>query len=123
MAKTTKAEQASNATLAALGSNLDGDPGIGVTEVSGVVDTGERVRIILEENDNIPPSGQFFGVNGKGYMLRPGEEASVPMAVIEILNNAIMSTPVTNAEQSVIGYRDKLRFPYRVLAASGSARV
>ncbi len=54
----------------------------------------QRVRIILEENDNIPPSGQFFGVQGKGYVLRPGEEADVPLSIIGILNTAVMSVPV-----------------------------
>ena len=98
----------------ALGSNLDeaADPGLAAPS--------RRLRILLEENENIPPGGQFFGVNGRGYLLRPGEEAEVPEEVIEVLNNAIMSTPVLDGQQSVIGYRDKLRFPYRVLQQSAA---
>lgn len=99
--------------LAALGDNLAEDAGIETK-------SEERVRIILEENENIAPGGQFFGVNGKGYMLRPGEEADVPLSVIEVLDNAIMSTPVMNAEQSIVGYRDRLRFPYRVIHKGGA---
>lgn len=74
-----------------------------------------RVRIILEENDNIPPTGQFFGAQGVGYVLRPGEEADVPLSLISILNTAVMSTPVLDSGQRVIGYRDRLRFPYRIV--------
>ena len=74
-----------------------------------------RIRIMLEENDNIPPTGQFFGVNGRGYILRPGEEADVPEAIVNILDDAIMSVPYTDGGGTVLGYRDKLRFPYRVI--------
>ena len=119
-----------------LGSNLDGgDPDalvLGPDALRQVVDTppvpeveravlnhfkpDARVKIILEENENIPPTGQFFGVQGRGYMLRPGEPAEVPISLINILNCAVMSTPqVDPVTQQVVGYRDKLRFPYRIL--------
>lgn len=81
----------------------------------------KRVRIILEENDNIPPTGQFFGVQGKGYVLRPGEEAEVPLSIIGILNTAVMSVPVKDQGDRVIGYRDRLRFPYRVMSLMPAA--
>jgi len=71
-------------------------------------------RIMLEENEHIPPTGQFFGINGRGYLLKAGEEAEVPNSLIEVLNHAIQSKPVTDpATRQVIGYRDSLRFPYR----------
>lgn len=77
-----------------------------------------RVRIILEENDNIPPTGQFFGVQGIGYMLKPGIEALVPRSIISILDTAVMATPIINPEtQQVTGFRDRLRFPYRVVGS------
>ena len=81
----------------------------------------KRVRIILEENDNIPPTGQFFGAQGYGYVLRAGEEANVPMSIIGILNTAVMSVPVKDSGDRVVGYRDRLRFPYRVMGAAGRA--
>lgn len=114
---------------AAFGSNieLDGLPEIKtesavvrdapVRATAKAVHTAPRVRIILEENDNIPPTGQFFGADGKGYMLKPGIEADVPMSIISILNTAIMSVPIINPDtQQVTGFRDRLRFPYRVMA-------
>ena len=129
---TNSASQA--AALAALGENLD---------TAAPVDTPSRgnklkaklparVRIILEENDGIPPSGQFFQIGGtdesgtrflRSYGLRPGEEAEVPVELLEVLNNAVMAVPVKDAQDTVIGYRDKLRFPYRVLQPGSSARA
>lgn len=74
-----------------------------------------RVRIILEENDQIPPTGQFVGVNGVGYLVQPGVAVDVPESVLDVLDNAIMSVPVKDANDAVIGYRDRLRFPYRIV--------
>lgn len=74
-----------------------------------------RIRIMLEDNDNIPPGGQFIGVDGYGYMLQPNVEAEVPINVLDVLDHAIMSVPITDENRNVIGYRDRLRFPYRVI--------
>ena len=106
-----------------LGSNLDLEAGGVVSQPeaaprkAGKAAAGEkRVRIILEENDEIPPTGQFFSLNGKAYILRPGEEADVPQGIIDILDNAVGSVPVLDSTtRQVIGYRDKLRFPYRIM--------
>lgn len=78
--------------------------------------SGKRVWIQLEDSDEIPPGGQFIGVNGVGYKLLPGVPAYVPIAICEVLDQAIMSVPVKNPQTlQVIGYRDRLRLPYRVL--------
>lgn len=74
-----------------------------------------RVRIVLEENDQIPPTGQFVGVNGVGYLVMPGEPVDVPESVLDVLDNAIMSVPMKDSNDQVIGYRDRLRFPYRIV--------
>jgi len=71
------------------------------------------VRIVLEENENIPPSGQFIGHNGKGYLLRPGVEVDVPAVLCDILDQAIEDRPVVGPDKRVVGYRKALRFPYR----------
>lgn len=73
-----------------------------------------RVKIILEESPEIPPTGQFFGINGIGYVLRPGEPADVPESLLSVLDDAIQDVPIVNGDQ-VTGFRKKLRFPYRVL--------
>lgn len=76
----------------------------------------KTVRILLEENDEIPPTGQFIGYNGLGYMLKPGVEVEVPETIIEILNNAVKSKPLIDPEtRQISGWRDALRFPYRVI--------
>lgn len=80
-----------------------------------------RTRIVLEESDEIGPSGQFFGADGKGFMLRPGEEADVPDSILNILDTAVKSVPIKDGSDTVIGWRDRLRFPYRVITARRGA--
>lgn len=103
----------SNTDLTALGSNLEEE----------TRPKGKRVRIILEENENIPPTGQFFGIQGEGYILRPGEAADVPVELIEVLNNAVQSVPVLDSAQTVVEYREKLRFPYRIVQPGSDTRI
>lgn len=82
----------------------------------------KRVCIMLEENENIPPTGQFFGINGRSYMLRPGEKAMVPQEIIEVLENAVQEVPqIDPTTTQVVGYRKKLRFPYRIITADRQA--
>lgn len=77
--------------------------------------TERRTTIVLEDNEQIPPTGQFFGADGKGFILRPGEAASVPDEILNILDTAVSSVPVKDNSDTVIGYRDRLRFPYRIV--------
>jgi hypothetical protein len=84
----------------------------------------KRVWIILEDNDQIPPTGQFFGHDGVGFVLRPGEPANVPIELLDILNNAIFAAPVVDpATKQIIGYRDRLRFAYRIVPPPASAET
>lgn len=72
------------------------------------------IRIVLEENNDIPRNGLFLGLNGRNWMLQPGVEVDVPVGIVEILNNAIESIPVIEPQtQKVTGFRNRLRFPYR----------
>ena len=71
-------------------------------------------RVVLEESDSIPPTGLFVAHNGRSYMIRPGEEVDVPDFILEVLNNAVMSTPnVDPVTKRVLGYRSRSKYPYR----------
>jgi hypothetical protein len=78
------------------------------------VQTAKRIKVILEEDSAIPPTGLFISANGKPYLLMAGVEASVPPEVVSILNDAVTSVPIIDPQsQRVTGYRQRLRFPYR----------
>jgi hypothetical protein len=74
-----------------------------------------RVRIVLADNAEIPPSGQFIGVNGRSYVLRSGEEADVPVEILGVLDSAVTSVPVLDENEQIVGFRDRPRFPYRIV--------
>lgn len=80
--------------------------------------TEKKVRIMLEDNDQIPPGGQFIAVNGRSFLIQAGHEVDVPESVVDVLNHAVMSVPIRDEMQSVIGYKDRLRFPYRVITSA-----
>jgi hypothetical protein len=77
--------------------------------------TPKRIRIMLEDNADIPPTGQFVSVNGRTYMVQPGKWFDAPQELINVLDDAVATVPILDPNtQRVIGYRDRLRFPYRV---------
>jgi hypothetical protein len=103
-----------------LGSNLEpAQPPVAKKAAKGVAaDLTERTWILLEENDDIPPTGLFLGHNGNGYLLKPGEPVYAPNHILEILDHAVTSSPVVDpVTKQVIGHRDRMRFPYRRVAA------
>jgi hypothetical protein len=78
------------------------------------VKTAARIKIVLEEDPGIPPTGLYISANGKPYLLMAGVEADVPPEVISVLNDAVTSVPVIDPQtQRVTGYRSRLRFAYR----------
>lgn len=78
----------------------------------------KTVKILLEENDDIPPTGLYIGHNGIGYLIRAGEPVDVPAHILGVLDAAVMSTPQIDPDtRQVVGYRERMRFPYRKLAA------
>lgn len=97
------------------------EPGKATKVVDQKSDEAEKLkagwkRIVLDENELIPPTGQFFGDNGVGYILRPGEEALVPPGIIEILENATTAVAVKDPTTlEVVGYRQKRMYPFTIL--------
>jgi hypothetical protein len=75
----------------------------------------KRRKILLEDNEHIPPTGQFFSVNGRAYILEAGKPVDVPEEIVSVLNDAVQTFAITNSAGEVIGYRDRLRFPFRSL--------
>lgn len=98
-----------------LGMNIE--PEIPAPALRPSVTKPELVKIILEENDDMPPNGLPVGLNGKLFIVPTGVEVSVPKGVAEILDHAITSVAVLNPyTKKIAGYRERKRFPYRVVA-------
>ena len=73
----------------------------------------KRIRIVLQDNENIPPTGLFMCVNGATYIIQTGREVDVPPLLCEVLDQAVTSVPVVDPiTKQVKGFRDRLRFPY-----------
>lgn len=80
----------------------------------------QTVRIILDDNPDIPPTGLFIGHNGRPYMLQVNMPAEVPVALLNILDDAITSSPVIDPQTRQIShYIDRPRYPYRRLNGIG----
>ena len=113
------------------GSEIEGRPAKRLTakrvetppkpQVQAKVLPKDWARIRLEENDAIPPTGLFLGLNGQSYILRPGRVASVPPGIINILNDAVMTVAAIDPDTlKVVGWRDRLRFPYQLISAQAA---
>lgn len=107
---------ATRAAKAAAKASEPADPEPSAQETVAVTPAkAKRVKIILEENDAIPPTGQFFGVNGTGYQIQPGKEVEIPEFLLGVIDNAVTSKPIVNEDGQVVGYREVPRFPYRLV--------
>ncbi len=88
---------------------------LGANIAPAVDKKSDYVKIILDDNEKIPPTGQFFGINGRTFMLRAGEEVRVPIGIIDILDNAIETHPVKDGLNRVVGSKNRPRFGYRII--------
>lgn len=80
-------------------------------------DMSDRVWITLSDNKNIARGGQFFGINGASFLLKPGKKAHVPRALTSVLDDAIEGVGITDPDTlQVVEYRQVLRYPYQVHA-------
>lgn len=76
----------------------------------------DRLWIVLEDNDDIPPGGQFIGVDGAAFMLKPNIEAWVPVGLCDVLDAAVKSVPIQDdVTRQITGWKNRLRFPYRIV--------
>ena len=74
------------------------------------------IRIILEESDDIPPSGLFLGHNGNTYMIRPGMEVDIPLFLKEVLDHAVITVPqIDPVTKGIVGWRSRQKYAYRVV--------
>jgi len=84
----------------------------------------KRVWIMLTDSDQIPPTGQFIGHNGDGFMLRPNVPAEVPVELLDILNIAVWDAPIVDqTTKQITGYTPRLRFPYQVVRKPQAAQA
>ena len=82
----------------------------------------DKYVIVLERNDDIPPTGLPVSVNGYAYLIPPGKEVPVPRSVLEVLDHAEMLAPEVDPQnQQIVGYRPQKRYPYRVVSAPDEA--
>lgn len=72
------------------------------------------VCITLHDSKEIPPGGQFVGVNGKQFWIKPGIKVIVPRYVCAALDNAIVGVPDVNDKMQVVGVRNTPRLTYTV---------
>ena len=73
-----------------------------------------RIRVIIDEQMDSVNEGVntdvFVGVNGRGYLIKRGEEALVPLEVYSVLKNAVTTIELDNGKT-----KDVPRFSYRIL--------
>lgn len=74
--------------------------------------SGKRAWITLHDSERVPPTGQFIGINGVGFMLLPGIRASVPVELMDVLNDAVQTEPVLNDRLQIDGHRSVPRLTY-----------
>lgn len=72
----------------------------------------DSVIIKLFQNDDIPPNGQPFGVNGRFFALKADVWYRVPAWLLSTIDNSIYEKPVTDDNNRFVGTRPQPRFPY-----------
>lgn len=87
-------------------------------ETKAAIGMPDRVWIVLDDNDDIPPTGLFVGHNGTGFILQTGVPMAVPEFILGILDDAVMDAPIINpSDQKVMGFRPRPRYSYRRVPA------
>lgn len=81
----------------------------------------ERTWVMLDDGPDIPPTGVPLSVNGEVCMVLPNEPVHMKNKYVEVMDHAIISIPVIDSGQKVIGHRERHRFPYRKVDAPANA--
>lgn len=70
-------------------------------------------RIILHPTEDMPKQGQYFGLNGYGFQIKPGEEVDIPRPLRQMIDNCITTKLIQeNGEEYIKNYP---RFPYTLV--------
>lgn len=77
-------------------------------------DKDDSEIIKLFQNDDVPPNGQPFGVNGRFFALKADVWYRVPGWLLSTIDNSIHEKPVTDENNRFTGTRPQPRFPYTV---------
>jgi len=75
----------------------------------------KKTWIVLQKNDDIPPSGLFIGHNGTGYNLKASKKVEVPNFLLNVLDDAVVNKPVVGDNGRISHYEASPRFPYTVV--------
>lgn len=77
-------------------------------------DEDDWVLIKLHDSEDVPPTGQPFGVNGRFFVLRSNGWYRVPEWLLSTINNCVVSRPIQNDQLQFVGTREMKRFPYEI---------
>lgn len=70
--------------------------------------------IKLNDNEEMPPSGQFFQVNGRFFILKAEIWHRVPSFLLGVIDHAVAEKPVIDDQLRLIGTRAQKRFTYEI---------
>lgn len=71
-------------------------------------------RIIIQENSDIPREGQFIGLNGVQYLVKPGFEVDLPRPVRLMLDTRVR-TETTQGDDGKEHHRHIRRIMYQLV--------
>jgi hypothetical protein len=75
-------------------------------------------RIKIEDNDKIPPGGQYIGLNGRNWLITSGVEVVVPRGVLYVLDDAVESIPITDRNTGrVASWSQRKKYPFQIVEA------
>jgi len=70
--------------------------------------------IRMYDNEDMPPTGQPFGVNGRFFVLRSNVWYRVPSWLLSSIDNCVVDRPIKDEADRLVGTRAMKRFPYEI---------